>query len=207
MGMRRLSTLSTAALVAVALSACSDDSSVTTPNEGDPTESSESSGPPGGTSGSDVIDEYDRLEDGRVFSGITNVGDDEFDAAVCEFLFGTPEEVAAYAGLSGDVHLVPESGERNSGGGGSGYRCGWGTSDDPDFFLELWSIPADREPTDEELDNANATMVVFSEEDTSGWYVTAAYLTDVPDDAPDESDMLTWLREASARTNLEASGV
>src|SRR5690606_16717039 len=74
----------------------------------------------------DVLAEAGLLDDeGRVAYGPV-VPDAEFDAVICEYVFGTTDEVIELAGLPADAVLLDGSGPAQLGGGGGGVRCGYG---------------------------------------------------------------------------------
>lgn len=189
----RTTITATALATALTLTSCSEDEITPAPSP----DAVDTPSPPGGTSGEDVIAEFDRLDDrGRVFSGITNVGDDRFDAAVCEYLFGTPAEVAEYAGLDSGVVLIEGSGERSAGGGGSGYLCGWGVDPgaDPDFGLQLWVGGDEADPDENLLYDEPVESDVDGELVGRAWKSPAA-----PDVALDTDDLGLWLNGAAER--------
>lgn len=98
-----------------------------TPNPSEAPAASEDAGAfdiPGGVR-PDVLEEgtwFD--ESGRLWSPEASTVSDEKQAAFCDFLFGTPDEIAEVFGVDG-LRLVDGSGFVVLGGGGTGYRCGY----------------------------------------------------------------------------------
>lgn len=99
---------------------------------------------PGGTSGRDVIKAHHLLDaQGRVAPGPTAPKGNEVNAAICDYVFGTPSEVEKTAKLSGTVTLNNESGYLYNGGGGSGVQCVYQVAADKQvLMLTIWSHAA-----------------------------------------------------------------
>lgn len=73
----------------------------------------------------EILAEAGLLEDGAIVLGPAPPQDEQVNLAVCDYLFGTPDEIAATVGLEdgAEIALAPGSGHRNLGGAGGGPQC------------------------------------------------------------------------------------
>jgi hypothetical protein len=97
---------------------------------------------PGGTAGKDVLADNDLLVDGQIRMGTGEPDEVEVHRALCDYLFGTVDEVADTADLDGDVSYADGSGYRSEGESGGGFVCGYQAGDEAVFSLLVW----DRDP-------------------------------------------------------------
>lgn len=125
---------------------------------------------------------------GRVAYGPV-VPDEEFDGAICEYLFGSPTEVAALVGLPADTMLVDDSGPVNLGGGGTGVRCGYGDGDEAALVARIWSDPAD-------ADNGAKSPV---EVEVGGHWAWLGFHPDYAGEPLDDGTARDWLTAAGER--------
>lgn len=96
-----------------------------------------------------TLDEGGLLENGAVAFGPTTP-DEEFHPAVCDYVFGTAEQVGEAAGLTGDVALG-EGGPLQLGGNGSGVRCTYTVDGVDALMVQLWSQEMDVAPEEEDV--------------------------------------------------------
>lgn len=145
---------------------------------------------PGGSTGKSVLREHSWLDDdGRLHFGEAAPADD-VQAAICDYLFGTPRQVAKVAKLDGDLTLNADSGYATAGGGGTGFRCYYDVDDAAAFALRVWTQDADG--------SADASHVLTLElaPDRFGF---SAYAPDHQGPTLSKATATKWLREAAGR--------
>lgn len=148
---------------------------------------------PGGEAGREVLEESGRLRDGVLSPGEVVPDDPAYHRAVCDYLFGSADEVAQVLGLEGDVALAGSSGEVSLGGNGWGYRCGYGSGDEAEAALMLWSQEI-------EFGEDSEAITVVNTEVADGWMGALIYHESVEVEPLDAGLAEQWLVEASGRT-------
>lgn len=181
------------ALVALALplTACSDGGgSSDSPEE--PGTSTAQGSQPGGSAGRDVLEEAGLLDE----SGVVTVDEQPEDAAVqtaiCDYVFGTGDEVAETAGLTGEITLADGSGWEELGRGQSGLNCFYEDADGIRLLLNVWSAK-------NELAGQDSAHVVQAEVD-DGW-ASMAYHPNFSGEPLDDDRARTWLVSAADRVS------
>lgn len=133
------------------------------------------------------------LQDGRVSIGPGAPQEQEVNLAMCDYLFGTADEVAERAGVDGEVVLDEESGFSYNGSAPSRMGCVYLAEGTEAFMVGL----QDREL---EVEDEHAELVVALTELPSGWY---GFVVSNPDWdgrlALDEAAALDWLQDADTR--------
>jgi hypothetical protein len=146
---------------------------------------------PGGTSGKSVLQAHHLLDaNGRVSPGATAPKGAIVNTAICDFVFGTADEVGAVAKLDGTVTLSKNSGYLYDGGDGDGVECVYETSGKAQFELVIWDkkAPATAGPE-------HQVMVDLPDQ----FYGASAYAPSYHGAAIAASDAKRWLRDAAKR--------
>ncbi len=146
---------------------------------------------PGGTSGKSVLQAQHLLDaDGRVAPGATAPEGANVNTAICNYVFGTADEVGAVAKLDGTVTLSKNSGYLYSGGNGDGVECVYEISGKAQFELVIWSkkAPATAGPK-------HQVTVDLPDQ----FYGASAYAPSYHGAAISASDAKRWLRDAAKR--------
>lgn len=101
----------------------------------------------------EILAEAGLLEDGAVSLGPAPPQDETVQLAICDYLFGTPEDVASVAGAApgSEVLLAPGSGHRNMGGSGGGPQCLWTVDGEEAFAAVIWAPEIEDEDDDGSL--------------------------------------------------------
>lgn len=142
-----------------------------------------------------ILAEAGLLVDGAISLGPAGPEDESVNLAMCDYLFGTPEEVAAVVGADAgsQVVLAPGSGFRNNASSGSGPQCLWTVDGSEAFGAAIWS----QELGDPVDDDALLASTVLEETNYVG------YVAVNPDwDGAlglDEDGAIEWLHHAGTR--------
>lgn len=147
---------------------------------------------PGGSSGKAVLSAHHLLDgQGRIAPGPTAPKDKAVNAAICDYVFGTPSHVEETAKLSGTVTLYEKSGYLYNGGGGEGVQCIYQSAADTQvLMLTIWSDVA--------TDTGGVTSFVqVSLHD--GFQGVSAYAPKYKGRTMDKSTAEQWLKEAGSR--------
>jgi hypothetical protein len=146
---------------------------------------------PGGEAGVDELAPHNWLgDDGTLFYGETEPPR-EIQEALCDYLVGTPDEVADAAGLDGDVTLEDGSGYTVLGGSGVGFRCGYEVDGTFAFGIVLWSDDL----RDQVADQPNTVAVALPNE----LFGATVYAPEWDGTMLDATDSEQWLSEAAGR--------
>lgn len=81
----------------------------------------------------DFLDEDDRVRFGE------SKPEQEVQSAICNYLFGKPEEVGDVAKLKGKVTLNEGSGFSSGGSSGIGFQCGYDVSGETALAMVIWT--------------------------------------------------------------------
>lgn len=183
-------------LLAACGGSADSDSSEGSDNDSTAEASSESTELPGGKVDEDVLPkDLWFTDDGLLRRTQEQPGNDKVQKAFCEYLFGTPEEVAETAGLTGDVE-VQDAGYLYLGDDGEGFQCVY-EAGDQGYGMRIWSKEADfpgefsRKVT-VEADNGNVGVSIYS--------------ADFDGDALDEDTVKEWLTQAAERAEPPKDG-
>lgn len=95
------------------------------------------------------LEEAGLLEDGAVAFGPTTPGE-EFDPAICDYVFGTPEELGEVVGVPGQLERAG-GGAAQHGGNGSGVQCTYAVDGAEALVLRLWDQELEVDPEHEDL--------------------------------------------------------
>lgn len=148
-------------------------------------------GLPGGTSGKDVLQAHHLLDaKGRVAPGPTAPTGRKVNAAICDYVFGTADEVGTTAKLDGTVTLFKHSGYLYAGGGGSGVACTYNVGGKAQFELVIW----DKKST---APNGATHMVTIDL--PNGFHGASAYAPSYHGEAIATADAKRWLQQAAER--------
>ena len=144
---------------------------------------------------------------GRLLGPIATPDDPARQRAYCEFLFGTAEQVAKVAKLSGNVSLNADSGWQNLGGNGNQYDCAYDVDGAPAFRLVLWEdrgATKTSDPTDdtEVLSGSPNFVQVFLPNDVLG---LSDYAPGYQGETADKTVVEKWLAEANERLSPNSS--
>lgn len=155
-------------------------------------ESSGGSSPdlPGGTAGKSVLADHNFLDGDDRVRFAESKPSDEVQSAICDYLFGKPEEVADVAKLEGQVALNEDSGFNSAGGNGIGFQCGYDVSGKTALALVIWTKNSD-EPGKAEH--------VVTKKLREGLYGYSAYAPGYDGSAMTKSAAGTWLTETGKR--------
>lgn len=146
---------------------------------------------PGGTDGVEVLTQANLLSrDGRLVFTETAPAP-EAQAAICDYLFGAPDEVAEVAGLSGTITLEEEAGYLDLGVDDILIQCGYEVDGEFSFGMAIWF---------EDLrggvaDQPNTVTVALP----SGRFGGTAYETGWAGPMIDADTSERWLTEADSR--------
>jgi hypothetical protein len=146
---------------------------------------------PGGTAGEDVLAEHGFLSDDGQVGFAEGPPPEEVQPAFCDYLFGEPDEVAEVAELEGTVSLNEDSGFRNAGGSGIGFRCAYDVSDETTLALVLWT-----QDTADADDEGEHVVTVKLREDLYGY---SGYAPGYDGPSMSASTAKAWLTEAGER--------
>lgn len=150
-------------------------------------------GLPGGTSGKDLLQAHHLLDgEGRVSPGPTAPKGASVNAAICDYVFGTADEVGTVAELDGTVTLSKHSGYLYNGGNGSGVECVYQIGGETRFELVIWDKKA--------ADTSGPKHEVMLDL-PNRFYGVSAYAPSYHGTAIAASDAKRWLREAAGRVN------
>lgn len=95
---------------------------------------------PGGTAGTERLEGW--LDgSGKVLFGESASKDPAVQRALCDYLFGAPDQVGSAARLAGTVKLADDSGYEVRGSSGTGFRCVYGADGESELGLSVWSEP------------------------------------------------------------------
>jgi predicted small lipoprotein YifL len=145
---------------------------------------------PGGDSGKDVLTDHHWLDSkDRVRFSESSPADD-VQAAICAYLFGTPDEVGDAAGLDGKVSLHEDSGYRSAGGNGIGFECGYDVKGKTRFAMVVWSRDVGS------TGKASHEVTVKLHDGLFGY---SAYEAGYGGDAISQARARSWLKAAGAR--------
>jgi hypothetical protein len=148
-------------------------------------------GLPGGTSGKSVLQSHHLLDTkGRVAPGPTAPKGSNVNAAICNYVFGTADEVGAVAKLDGTVTLSKNSGYLYSGGNGSGVECVYEISGKAQFELVIW---------DKKAPGTARTKHQVTIDLPDQFYGASAYAPSYHGATIAASDVKRWLRDAATR--------
>lgn len=133
------------------------------------------------------------LKDGVVSLGPAGPTDEAVNQAICDYVFGSPEEVAATADVDGEVALTEDSGYEQLGGNGNGAQCVYTVDGEDAFGLWLWS-------DERELDDEDVEFVVAEVQVDSGRFGLMMRAPDWDGDlGVDEAAATEWLEDAGTR--------
>src|SRR5699024_8993793 len=158
--------------------------------------SNESTELPGGKVEENVLPEdLWFTDDGLLRRSQEQTGKDKIQEAFCEYLFGTAEEVAKTAGLTGDVE-VQDAGYLYLGDDGEGFQCVY-VAGDQGYGMRIWSKDADfpgkfSHRVSVEADNGNVGISIYS--------------ADFDGDVLDEDTVKEWLTQAAERAEPPKDG-
>jgi hypothetical protein len=145
---------------------------------------------PGGTTGKKVLADHSFLDkDDRVRFGESEPAA-EVQSAICDYVFGKPEEVGRTARLTGKVTLNKASGFNSAGSNGVGFQCGYDVSGKTALALVIW--------TEDSNESDNAEHVV-SKKLGDKLYGYSGYAPGYKGSAMSTSTAGTWLTEAGKR--------
>lgn len=173
-------TLLSAALIGT--TACSDDSD-------------SASALPGGKHGKDILGERWFNKDGKLYHPEA-APSDEKQAALCDYIYGTPAEVGKLAKLKGTVTLGPDSGFLNLGGNGFQYGCVYAVDGTDAYKVAVWFGRDSDEPL---KDNRGTAVSLATVDFPDGVGAYSVYGPDYTGDTIDDATAKQWLTEARAR--------
>jgi hypothetical protein len=145
---------------------------------------------PGGDSGKDKLSDHHWLDSKDRVRFSEAAPADDVQKAICDYLFGTPEEVGDTAGLEGTVSLHEDSGYRSAGGNGIGFECGYDVKGKTRFGMVLWSRDLGS------LGKASHKVKIRLHDGLVGY---SAYAAGYAGDVVSESRARSWLKAAGGR--------
>lgn len=145
---------------------------------------------PGGDSGKDVLSDHNWLDGKDRVRFSESAPAENVQKAICEYLFGTPEEVGDAAALDGTVSLHKNSGYRSAGGNGIGFECGYDVKGKTKFGMVLWSRDVGS------MGKASHQVKIRLHDGLFGY---SAYTAGYGGDAISEARARSWLKAAAAR--------
>ena len=145
---------------------------------------------PGGSAGKSVLADHDFLDkDDRVRFGESKPAD-EVQSAICDYLFGTPEEVGDVAKLKGKVTLHEESGFNSGGSTGIGFQCGYVVSGETTLAMVIWT---------KNEDQSDEGTHVVTKKLREGLYGYSAYAPGYDGSAMSKGVAVKWLTQTGKR--------
>lgn len=205
--MRRIGTiLSASAIAGLLLAGCSGGSD---PDEGTTEDAAQTTSDDAGASGGDgaeetgaaadpdasadeVLREAGLLEGDQVVLGPTSPDDPAVQRAICDYVFGTTDEVIERSGIVGELALLDSSGYSQLGGNGDGLQCVYDVDGEDGLGILLWS--QELPPIEED----DGTQIVASGQFGEHWGAVA-YAPTFTGDVMDEDAAAAWLDDAATR--------
>lgn len=161
---------------------------------GEPTADQGTAAPPLDRPSAEILEEAGWLTDGKITIGPVGPQDEpEIDLAMCDYLFGSPEQVAQTVGVQGTVELAAgESGFAQLGGTGGGVRCLYLVDGAEAFGAIMWN---------KELEDGvgGDSGLVLQEQMPGGDIGIVAINPDIDTVAIDEDTARAWLQDADTR--------
>ena len=138
------------------------------------------------------------IEEGLLEGDVVSLGpvgptDEAVNHAICDYVFGPPQDAATTAEVDGEVALTQASGFEQLGGNGSGIQCIYTVEGDEAFGLSLWS-------KEREVDQDDADFVVAETAVSNDQFGLVARSPKWDGDLGlDEGAATEWLEDASTR--------
>ena len=157
---------------------------------GSESEGGSGSEPPGGTTGKSVLADHDFLDEkDRVRFGESEPAA-EVQFAICDYIFGEPDEVGDAAKLEGEVTLNEDSGFNSAGSNGIGFQCGYDVAEETELVMVIWT---------ENIDDPGDAEHVVTKKLREGLYGYSAYAPGYTGSAMTKSVADSWLTAAAKR--------
>lgn len=144
---------------------------------------------PGGTAAGDLVAGW-LSPQGQLYFGEAAPGP-EVQAAICDYLVGTPSEVGEAALLTGDITLEEPAGYTSLGGNGAGFQCGYQSDGEFAFGLVIWN-----EDLNVQIGDQSGTVIV---ELPNGLWGATSYDPSWTGSQIDEAASQRWIAEAGSR--------
>ena len=140
----------------------------------------------------EVLEQAGLLDGQQVVVGPGGVDDPTVQAAICDYVVGTQDEVAAITGVSDDLTPLDGNGYTQRGGNGGGIQCVYDVDGADGFGIVLWSkeIP--------NVEDGDETQLLASGPVGEHWG-TVAYAPTFAGEVMDEAAAAAWLEDAATR--------
>lgn len=140
----------------------------------------------------EVLEQAGLLDGQQVVVGPGGVDDPTVQAEICDYVVGTPDEVAAITGVSGDLTPLVSNGYNQRGSNGGGIQCVYDVDGADGLGIVLWSkeIP--------HAEDGDETQLLASGPVGEHWG-TVAYAPTFAGEVMDEAAAAAWLEDAATR--------
>lgn len=148
--------------------------------------------PDPGAAPEEILEQAGLLDGQRVVVGPGGVDDPTVQAAICDYVVGTQDEVADITGVSGDLTPLDSNGYNQWGGNGDGVQCVYDLDGEDGLAIMLWSeeIPP--------VEDGDETQLLATGPVGEHWG-TVAYAPTFTGEVMDEDAAAAWLEDAATR--------